>query len=139
MKQLLTTCIVLLTFLSFGQGPQTWPEAFHQEDVDIIKTEIAALMESGEIDKVLARTTFPFKGGEKKYTKAELKAAFNDLFTPGMCKELASSTTYEVINPEGDTYMNVCRNSPEGYEGAVLVFELKGGVWMLSSMDLYMD
>lgn len=139
MKQLLTTCIVLFTFLSFGQGPQTWPEAFHQEDVDIIKTEITAFMASGEIDKVLARTVFPFRAGEKKYTKAELKAAFNDLFTPEMCKALADSDTYEVMNPEGDNYMNVCRYSPEGYEGAVLVFELKDGVWILLSMDLYND
>ena len=139
MKQLLTICITLLSLSSIGQTPQTWPEAYSAEHVAIIVDEITTPMANGEIDKVLARTVFPFNAGDKKYSKSELKAAFNDLFTAEMTKELTNINGYEVMNPDGDSYMYVCRNSPEGYEGAVPVFKLKNGVWLLSNMGLYLD
>lgn len=139
MKQLLTLCIAFISIMSFGQGPQAWPEAFHQEDVDIIMNEIATPMVDGEIDKVLARTTFPFEAGEKKFTKAQLKAVFTTYFTPEICAELKRGGSYEVMNPDGDAYMMVTRGTPEGYDGAVVVFQRRNGIWMLDSMSLFTE
>lgn len=139
MKLLISICIAILTTVSFGQGPQAWPEAFDQEAVTMIVEEIATPMSKGEVDEVLARTVFPFRVGDKTYTKEELKKAFDDVFFEAFANELANSTSYEVMNPDGDSYMNVCMNAPEGYGGSVPVFQLVKGVWMLYSMDLYPD
>lgn len=137
MKYFVSLSIVLSSFLSFGQIQQTWPEAYNAKDVAIIVNEITTPMLNGELDKVLARTMFPFDVNDKSYTKTQLKFAFYDLFTEEMRQELIDINNYEVMNPEGDYYMLVCSNAPDGYEAAVPVFRLENGVWMLSSLDLY--
>jgi hypothetical protein len=139
MKYVLVICIAFSSLFSFGQIHQTWPEAYHAEDVAIIVNEITTPMLNGEIDKVLARTVFPFEADDKKYTKAQLKLAFNTLFTQEMRAELTNTHDYEVMNPDGDAYMLVCMSAPEGYDGAVPVFQLVNGVWMLTDMGLYVD
>lgn len=123
MKFLMTLLLILAVNLSFAQGPQTWPDAFNQNDVNTIKAEITSVMDLGDIDAVLKRVEFPFRAGDKEYKRAELKAKFNELFTLEMCSELATSESYEVMNPEGDAYMLVCRYSPDGYEAAIPVFK----------------
>ena len=137
MKYLLSFSIALSTLFSFGQMEQTWPEAYNPKDVAIIVNEITTPMQNGELEKVIARTIFPFEVNELTYTKAQFKFAFYDLFTEGMRAELLVNANYEVMNPEGDYYMLVCTNAPDGFDGAVPVFRLENGIWMLSSLDLY--
>lgn len=139
MKFLITLLLSISSIATFAQGPQTWPDAFDQEDVTIIKDHLGSFMIEGEIDvdKVLESTVFPFKAGDKTYTKEKFAEAFNDLFSSELLNELMYSEYYEVMSPEGDVYMNVCMNAPEGYNGVVVIFRLIEGAWMLDSMGLY--
>lgn len=138
MKLLTTLLIALASSFSFAQGPQTWPDAFNQEDVDVIKKEIVEnLSDEEKVDALFERMQFPFRIGQTQYTKKELKEKLSDFFSSALCREMASSEYYEVAGPDGDSYMLVCMNAPDGYDGAVPVFTRIDGVWMLTQMDVY--
>ena len=137
MKLLITLLLSISSMATFAQGPQTWPDAFSQEDVDIIKSEIATPLSDDEIDAVIDRIQFPFRVAYKHYSMEEFKEKINEFLTPAMCAEMASSEYYEAIGPEGDSYMLVCQNSPEGYNGAVPIFKRIDDIWILVSLDLY--
>ncbi|MDG1331200.1 MAG: hypothetical protein P8P74_02645 [Crocinitomicaceae bacterium] len=138
MKLLTTLLLALASSFTFAQGPQTWPDAFNQEDVDAIKTEIVELLSDEEkVDELYARIQFPFRVGRTEYTKKELKGKFGEFFSSALCSEMASSEYYEVAGPEGDSYMLVCMTAPDGFDGAVPIFKRIDDVWMLTSLDLY--
>lgn len=139
MKLIIALLFSISSMATFAQGPQTWPDAFDQEAVDIIKEQLAAFIVEEEIDieKVLEGTKFPFIAGSTSYTKEKFAASFSEIFSDELLDEVTNSDTFEAMSAKGDSYMCVCRNAPEGYSGAVVTFQLVGDVWMMSGLGLY--
>lgn len=119
--------LTLLSFVSFSQN---------EAELDLILTGIIEPMTSGDQEAFFERIVFPFEVGDKKYTKAQLKANYDGVFLKGTASCLSSTGSYQEALPDNDTwYLAICFSAPEGFEAAAYHFKKENGTWMLESID----
>jgi hypothetical protein len=133
MKLFVFSFLLLFSLSATAQYPDN-------QELQKIKSEIIKPMLAGDMDAFLERVTFPFKAGDTKYSKSQLRAAYKTVFAAGTASCLEDEGSYQMAMPDDHSwYLAVCFAAPDGYEAAVYIFKNIEGKWMLDSLDLQKD